>query len=171
MIVTWFIATLIGSVAFLLPLGAGYGLSEWRRLRASGARRPAVILCKRLAGPAARFARFRSGEGARAVDLVGASVWLEWYQRWGVHGAGMGRVVFQADSGARPTLLIETASPQALPTGPTSAVWFEPTSGHDLQRHRMAAVRGTLRDHGAPDRVAAQQGELTAKIVVVSRAG
>ncbi|HUH07756.1 MAG TPA: hypothetical protein VML96_08115 [Egibacteraceae bacterium] len=82
----------------------------------------------------------------------------------------MGRVVFQADPGTRPKLLIETASPQALPTGPTSAVWFEPTSGHDLRRHRVAAVRGTLRDHGAPAGVA-QQGDLTATIVVVSRAG
>ncbi|HJR58316.1 MAG TPA: hypothetical protein VJ813_02915 [Vicinamibacterales bacterium] len=167
MILTWLTATIVGSAGFLLLALVGFLVAERRRLRTAGASRPGTIMWKRLAGPVLRIAGSRHGDGTR-VDLVGATVWLEWDQRWGPHGASMGRVVRQtgADGGSR--LLIETATVQALPTGPATAIWFVAESTRRLSMHHLAVVRGTLRNHDHAEVAAAQRNRLAAEIVVIS---
>jgi hypothetical protein len=155
-LIAWLIAVAIGSAAFLLFVPAGYAVTETRRLRAAGANRAALIVWKRLAGPVARSVALRLRDAGPPVDLSGASVWLEWDQRWGTHGACMGRVLRHVSAEAGSSLLIETAAPQALPDGPASTVLFAPRSARELQMHRVAAVRGTMRGHDAADAVDCQ---------------
>ena len=152
-VVTWFAAVAIGSGALLLFLLAAHVVNEWRRLRAAGASRAGLIVRKQLIGPLVSLVGLRRGDARRAVDFTGASVWLEWDQRFGAHGTCMGRVLRQAQGETGSNLLIETAVPQALPTGMTSTVWFAPRSPRELQMHRVAVVRGTLRRHEAVDAV------------------
>lgn len=146
-VVTWLAVVAMGGGAVLSFLLLSHAVTEWRRLRAAGASRAGAIVRKQLVGAVLGLAGLPRGEATRTVDLTGAPVWLEWDQRWGTHGACMGRVVRRAG----PELLIEAATPQALPTGSTSTVWFAPRSSRELQRHRLALVRGTLRAHDAPD--------------------
>ena len=148
---TWFTAVAIGIGALLFFLLAAHWVTEWRRLRAAGASRAGAIVRKQLAGIVLGLAGLRRGDATRSADLTGASVWLEWDQRWGGHGACMGRVLRQEQGEPHTQLLIETAAPQALPTGSTSTVWFAPRSSRELQMHRVAVVRGTLRANHAPN--------------------
>lgn len=150
-VATWFLVTAIGAGAFFVLVLTTHVLIELRRLRTAGAGRAGVVVWKRLTGPLATFLVLRRDEATRPVDLTGASVWLEWDQRWGTNGACMGRVLRQSNTGGGSDLFIETAVPQALPAGSTSTVSFVPRSPRELQMHRIAIVRGTLRADDTPD--------------------
>jgi hypothetical protein len=163
---TWLFSWFIGCVAFFLLVLAVHIVGQRNRLRRAGATRPALIAWKKVGATL----RFLSGGVSQPPDLAGASLWLEWNQRWGRSGAAMGTVLRHLRFVTRSALLIETVSPQPLPNGPTSRVWFTPRSWNGLKPYRYSSVRGMLHDLEPSGDDDARESDLSAVIVITSRA-